>query len=72
MNGFACFMLIFAILIFIAGIYIYTGHNSEVLIWKGYNKNATKKELENIGKWTMIVGLIPLILSILGFIFDFQ
>ena len=72
MNGFACFMLIFAILIFIAGIYIYTGHNSEVLIWKGYNKNATKEELKNIGKWTMIVGLIPLILSILGFIFDFQ
>ena len=72
MNGFACFMLIFAIGIFIAGIYIYTGHKSEVLIWKGYNKNATTKDLEKIGKWTMIVGLIPLILSILGFIFDFQ
>lgn len=72
MNGFSTFMLIFSILIIIAGIYIYTGHNSEVLIWKGYNKNATKEELKNIGKWTIIAGLIPLILAILGIILDIQ
>ena len=66
MNGFSTFMFIFGFLLFAAGIYIYTGHNSELLIWKGYNKNATKEELKNIGKWVIIVGTIPIILAILG------
>ncbi|MBR3198832.1 MAG: hypothetical protein IKG27_02315 [Bacilli bacterium] len=70
MNGFSCLMLIFAVLVFIAGLYIYTGHNSELLIWKGYNKNATKSELENIGKWTMIASLVPFILFIVGFFIE--
>ena len=66
MNGFSVFMFIFGLLLYAAGIYIYTGHNSELLIWKGYNKNATKEELKNIGKWVIIVGSIPIILAILG------
>lgn len=70
MNGFSTLMLIFSILIIIAGLYIYTGHNSELLIWKGHNKNATKEDLELTGKWTMIVGLIPLALSIIGLFLD--
>lgn len=70
MNGFSTLMLIFSILIIIAGLYIYTGHNSELLIWKGHNKNATKEDLELTGKWTMIAGLIPLALSIIGLFLD--
>lgn len=70
MNGFSIFMFIFGILIFIAGVYVYTGHNNELLLWKGYNKNRTKEELKVIGKWVMIISLIPLILAILGTIFD--
>ena len=66
MNGFSVFMFLFGFLLYAAGIYIYTGHNSELLIWKGYNKNATKEELKNIGKWVIIVGSIPIILAILG------
>ena len=66
MNGFSVFMFIFGFLLYAAGIYIYTGHNSELLRWKGYNKNATKEELKNIGKWVIIVGSIPIILAILG------
>ena len=66
MNVFSVFMFIFGFLLYAAGIYIYTGHNSELLIWKGYNKNATKEELKNIGKWVIIVGSIPIILAILG------
>jgi hypothetical protein len=65
-------MIIFAVLIFLAGLYIYKGHNSEVLIWKGHNKNATKEELKNIGMWTMIASLVPFILAILGIIFNFE
>ena len=66
MGGFTILMLIFGTLIILAGLYIYTGHNSELLIWRGYNKNATKEEIRNIGKWTMISGLIPIILAIIG------
>ena len=66
MNGFSVFMFLFGFLLYLAGIYIYTGHNSELLIWKGYNKTATKEELKNIGKWVMIVGTIPIVLAILA------
>ena len=72
MVAFSIFMFIFGALIFIAGLYIYKGHNSEVLIWKGHNKNATKEELKNIGMWTMIASLVPFILAILGIIFNFE
>ena len=72
MNGLSVFMFIFGVLIIIAGLYIYTGHNSELLIWKGYNKNATKEELKNIGKWTMIVGIIPILISIIAAVFNLE
>ena len=72
MIGFSILMLIFSTLIFISGLYIYKGHNSELLIWKGHKKNASKKELENIGMWTMIASLVPFILAILGIIFNFE
>ena len=70
MNGFGILMLIFGILIILAGYYIYTGHNSELLLWKGYNKNATKEDLKLTGKWTMIAGLIPIALSIASLFFN--
>ncbi len=72
MNGLGVFMLIFAVCLFFAGLYVFCGHNSELLLWKGYNKNRTKEELRVIGGITMLVSLIPLIVSILAFIFDIQ
>lgn len=68
MYGFSCLMLIFGILISLAGYYIYTGHNSELLLWKTYRKDTPKSELREIGKWTMISSLIPLLLSLIGFV----
>ena len=70
MNGLTILMFIFAFLIFLAGLYIYTGHNSELLIWKGYKKNATKEELRNIGKWTMLTSILPIIVGIIGIFMD--
>ena len=71
MNGFSCLMFIFAGLIFIAGIYLYTGHKSELLLWKVHDiKKFTKEETKNVGKWTIIVGFIPLILAIIGLFID--
>ena len=67
MNGFSILMLIFSAGIFIAGIVLYTGHKDEVLLWKIPDiKKATLEEVKNIGKWTMICSLIPLLLAIIG------
>lgn len=70
LNGFSILMFVFAFLVILAGIYIYTGHNSELLIWKGHKKNATKEELKVTGKWTIISGCIILIIGIIGMFLD--
>ena len=71
MNGFSCLMFIFAGLIFIAGIYLYTGHKSELLLWKVHDiKKFTIEETKKVGFWTIIVGFIPLILAIIGLFLD--
>ena len=71
MNGFSCLMFICALLIFIAGIYLYTGHKNELLLWKVHDiKKFTIEETKNVGKWTIIAGLVPLILAIIGLFLD--
>ena len=66
MEGFSALMFIFVFCIFLAGLYIYTGHNSKILLWKGYNKDTGKEQLKVIGKWTMIISVVPIILGIVG------
>lgn len=67
MNGFSFLMLVFSICILITGIYIYTGHRNDIILWRVANvKTMPKKELQKIGKWTMISSIIPFILSIIG------
>ena len=71
MNGFSIFMFIFAGLIFIAGLILFTGHKDEVLLWKVQDiKNFPMEKVKEIGKWTMISSLIPLVIAILGVIFN--
>ena len=67
--GFSILMFIFSFFIFLAGLYIFTGHNSELLLWKTYRKNTPISELKNIGKWTMISSIIPFVLAIYGLFF---
>ena len=70
-NGLSILMLIFSVSIFLAGLYIYTGHDSSVLLWKvHYSRKLTNEELKNIGKWTMITSVIPLIIAVIGFFLD--
>ena len=74
MNGLAIFMIIFGILIFLCGLYLYQGKNgdfTQLLLWKTHKDKYTKEELQSAGKWTMIVSLIPIIIAILSIIFDF-
>lgn len=71
MNGFSILMLIFAFFVFIAGLYIYTGHRSELLLWKTHDvKKLTLAELKNIGKWTMIASLLIFIIGLIGMLLD--
>ena len=69
MEGFGILFSIFGLLVILAGFYIYRGHNSELLLWRGYNKHRTKAELKIIGKWTMIVGGILLLIGLASLFF---
>lgn len=73
MNGFSIIMFIFAGLIMIAGIVLYTGHKDQVLLWKVHDiEKFPMSKVKEVGKWTMISSLIPLLLAIIGLIFHFE
>ena len=73
MNGFSILMFIFGFMIFIAGFILYLGKKDEVLLWKVYNlKKMSKKEVSNIGKWTMISGIVPIIVGIISLILGWE
>ncbi len=70
MNGFSVLMFIFGLLVFLAGLYLYTGHKNELLLWRVQDINKiSMKEVKEIGKWTMISSIIQFTLAILGLIF---
>ncbi len=62
MNGFSIFMFVFGISVFLVGLYIYTGHKSEIILWRLNVDKASKKEIKNIGKWTMISSIFIFLL----------
>ena len=71
MYGLSILMLIFAILIFLCGLYLFTGHKNELLLWKVHDiKKFTIKETKNVGKWTMIASIIPFIIAVLGYLLE--
>jgi len=69
MNGLSVLMFIFAICIFFTGLYMFTGHKLDIM-WQATFKNLTIAEWKNIGKWTIICSLIPLIIAVLGVLFN--
>lgn len=72
MNGFSTLMFIFGFCLILVGLYMFTGHKLGILTERPAFKNLNLNEWKNIGKWTIIVSIIPIILAILGLIFDFQ
>ena len=70
MDEYAILMLVFGVLILLAGIYIYTGHNSHLLLWKGYNRHATKSYLRKVGSSTMIAALAPILSGFSAIFFE--
>ena len=72
MNGFSLLMFIFSVLVFIAGVVLITGHKDELLLWKVHNVKALpKRDVRNIGKWTIITSIIIMALSWLIYLLDF-
>ena len=71
MNGFAIFMLIFGMALLLTGFYMYKGHKIGMLEGRVAFKNISKKDWINIGKWTMIVSIIPFLLALLGYVLKF-
>lgn len=63
-------MFIFSFSILIVGLYMYWGHKLDILTMRAAYQNLTKDEWKNIGKWTMISSIIPLILAIVGLFLD--
>lgn len=69
-NGLTILMFVFGLGILLAGLYLFTGHDSELLLWKDHKKHHSKEELRTIGKWTMISSIIPFIVSIISLFLD--
>ena len=64
MSGFGILMLLLAAGIFACGMYLYTGHNSDLLLWKAPMKNPSKADLEYVGGITMFISLCPVLTGI--------
>ena len=66
MKNYAILMAIFGVLIILAGIYTYTGHDT--LIVRGYNPREKDPEyLRYLGKVIVAAGLAPLCSAITAF-----
>ncbi len=69
MNGFSILMFIFGTCIFLAGLFMYTGHKIDLLTGRAAFQNLKKSEWTNIGKWTMITSIFIFLLAIIGLVF---
>ena len=70
MNGVSILMFIFSVCILLVGLYMYTGHKLNIMTWRVGFRHLNKSEWKNIGKWTMIVSVIPLIIGIICLFVD--
>ena len=70
MNGLSLLFIIFGLLIFLTGLYMYTGHKLEIMTMRAAYRNLNKSDWKNIGKWTMISSIIIFVIAIIGLIFN--
>ena len=70
MNGFSILFIIFGLLIFLTGLYMYTGHKLEIMTMRAAYRNLNKSDWKNIGKWTMVASIFIFAIAIIGFIFN--
>ena len=72
MSGFGIFMLIFASVLLLNGIYMFTGHELKMIKWKAAFKGITIDGWKKVGKYTIIVSICIFILGIIALIFNFE
>jgi hypothetical protein len=72
MSGFGILMIIFAIMVFLVGLYMYTGHKLSALAWRAAFKGLSIEGYKKVGKYTIIVSIFILIIGIIGIIFNFE
>ena len=72
MSGFGILMVIFAIILFLTGFYMYTGHKLGIFDYRPAFKNLTIEGWKKVGKYTIIVSIFIFILGVVGIIFNFQ
>ena len=70
MNGFSILFIIFGLLVFLTGLYMFTGHKLEIMTMRATYRNLNKSDWKNIGKWTMFASVLIFVIAILGFIFN--
>jgi len=63
--GLGTLLLIFGILLFLAGLYIFTGHKNGLIFGRAWvsAKNATKEQLRLIGTILLIISVIIIIIG---------
>ena len=73
MNGLSILLIIFGVLIILAGLSLLKGKKTDfnaLLLWKTNIKHLTKEQISYAGKVTMITGLSPIISGIFAMIFE--
>ena len=66
MNGISILMFALGIGVFLAGLWLFTGHKSELLLWKNPQaKKMSLAEVKNVGKWTMISSAIIVAIGVI-------
>ena len=70
MNGFSILFIIFGLLVFLVGLYMFTGHKLDIMTFRAAFRNLSKDEWKNIGKWTMLSSIIIYLIAILGLFID--
>ena len=59
------FFLIFALCVLLIGLYMFTGHELNILTWRAAFKNLTIEKWKVVGKRTMISSIFIAILGII-------
>ena len=73
MNEFGILMIIFGILIMLAGLYLVVvkkGDFAQVLLWKSNVKKMTVEQVKYTGKVTMLVALSPIISGLIALLME--
>ena len=72
MSGFGILMIIFASILLLTGLYMFTGHKLGIFEYRPAFKGLTINEWKKVGKYTIIVSLFIYLIGILGIVLNLQ